>query len=544
MLIAMSCVMLIENRIVGLVMLTVSAVFSVVLCLLRINEFKHLKNSVVLINESLSDLNKDRICTVPLPFAVCSSDGRIIWYNDSFASCAAGHDDFSEDMFSGIISDFELDNTNYTKPIEIFGRKYTSFISCVNTDNDSVYQIYLIDDTYYKDIESEYNSSRPVVIMISIDAADEASVILSHSLYTSFISDIEKKITEWFSDKSCITRKIGDNRFIAVTEYMNLLKMIESRFDIMDMVRNYKINDKTSGFTLSIGVGTGGLATECEQFSRQALDMARGRGGDQTAIKNGENYQFFGGVSDGVEKRGQIRSRLIAKAIEDAIKKASEVIIMGHTASDLDALGSAVGLACAVRNLDTDVHIAVDALEHVHHGRHDVARRAADNRQVAVLVHGRADARVYPDGAYVGAPAAVAVDEVDGALTAVKQRVKVAVHIRLLAEHTAEVVACAGGEGADRNVRKLRRAAHALVEGAVAAAGVHAQMLAGGGLRADLGRRVHRGARDVYLKLPAALGKRGLHLCPDGIRRVAPAGRGIDDKNMLHISAPYCSSVI
>lgn len=360
MLIAMSCVMLIENRIVGLVMLTVSAVFSVVLCLLRINEFKHLKNSVVLINESLSDLNKDRICTVPLPFAVCSSDGRIIWYNDSFASCAAGHDDFSEDMFSGIISDFELDNTNYTKLIEIFGRKYTSFISCVNTDNDSVYQIYLIDDTYYKDIESEYNSSRPVVIMISIDAADEASVILSHSLYTSFISDIEKKITEWFSDKSCITRKIGDNRFIAVTEYMNLLKMIESRFDIMDEVRNYKINDKTSGFTLSIGVGTGGLATECEQFSRQALDMARGRGGDQTAIKNGENYQFFGGVSDGVEKRGQIRSRLIAKAIEDAIKKASEVIIMGHTASDLDALGSAVGLACAVRNLDTDVHIAVD----------------------------------------------------------------------------------------------------------------------------------------------------------------------------------------
>ena len=159
-------------------------------------------------------------------------------------------------------------------------------------------------------------------------------------------------------------------------------------------------------------------------------------------------------------------------------------------------------------------------------------------------MHGRADARVYPDGAYVGAPAAVAVDEVDGALTAVKQRVKVAVHIRLLAEHAAEVVARAGGEGADRNVRKLRRAAHALVEGAVAAAGVHAQMLAGGGLRTNLGRRVHRGARDVYLKLPAALGKRGLHLCPDGIRRVVPAGRGIDDKNMLHITAPYCSSVI
>ena len=68
-LIAMSCVMLIENRIVGLVMLCVSAVFAIVLCLLRINEFRHLKNSVILINESLSEINKDRICTVPLPFA-------------------------------------------------------------------------------------------------------------------------------------------------------------------------------------------------------------------------------------------------------------------------------------------------------------------------------------------------------------------------------------------------------------------------------------------------------------------------------------------
>jgi len=359
-LIAMSCVMLIENKTVGLIMLAVSAVFAVVLCIMRINEFRHLRNSVILVNESLSSVQKQNTAAVPLPFVVCSSDGRIIWYNTEFSDCADDSDDFFEDMFSDTVADFSADRSNNTRSLDIFGRKYTVFLSSVKTASDELFQIYLIDDTYYKNIESEYNLSRPVVIMISVDAADEASVILSHSLYTSFVSDVEKMLTEWFSDKSCITRKIGDNRFIAVTEYRNLLSMIESRFDIMDAVRNYKINDKSSGFTLSIGVGTGGLATECEQFARQALDMARGRGGDQTAIKNGENYQFFGGVSDGVEKRGQIRSRMIAKSISEAIENSSNVIIMGHSGSDLDALGSAVGLACAVRNLDTPVNIAVN----------------------------------------------------------------------------------------------------------------------------------------------------------------------------------------
>lgn len=359
-LIAMSCVMLIENKTVGLIMLAISAAFAVILCIFRINEFRHLRNSVILVNESVSALQKKNISAVPLPFAVCSPDGRIIWYNSAFSDCAENSDDFYEDMFSDIVSHYAENDSENTRSVEFFGKKYTAFLSSVTADESDLYLIYLIDDTYYKDIESEYNLTRPVVIIISVDAADEASVVLSHSLYTSFISDIEKMITEWFSDKLCITRKIGDNRFIAVTEYKNLLSMIESRFDIMDSVRNYKINDKSSGFTLSIGVGTGGMSTDCEQYARQALDMARGRGGDQTAIKNGENYQFFGGVSDGVEKRGQIRSRMIAKNISDAISNASNVIIMGHSGSDLDALGSAVGLACAVRNLDTPVNIVVN----------------------------------------------------------------------------------------------------------------------------------------------------------------------------------------
>ena len=53
---------------------------------------------------------------------------------------------------------------------------------------------------------------------------------------------------------------------------------------------------------MSIGIGrTGKTLKESEQFARQALEMALGRGGDQAAVKTDNGFEFYGGVSKGVE---------------------------------------------------------------------------------------------------------------------------------------------------------------------------------------------------------------------------------------------------
>ena len=72
--------------------------------------------------------------------------------------------------------------------------------------------------------------------------------------------------------------------------------------------------------------------------------MALGRGGDQVAIKTGEDYEFFGGLSKGVEKRDKVRTRVIAASLSDHIKASDTVLIMGHRFSDLDAIGAAIGM--------------------------------------------------------------------------------------------------------------------------------------------------------------------------------------------------------
>ena len=47
---------------------------------------------------------------------------------------------------------------------------------------------------------------------------------------------------------------------------------------------------------------------ENENFSRNAIDMALGRGGDQVVIKDNEQYKFYGGKTKELEKRTRVKA--------------------------------------------------------------------------------------------------------------------------------------------------------------------------------------------------------------------------------------------
>ena len=135
--------------------------------------------------------------------------------------------------------------------------------------------------------------------------------------------------------------------------------MLQERFEILDQVRALH----PGGFTtLSIGVGHGGKTLqECHQMARESIDIALGRGGDQAAVKTVDGFEFYGGISHGVEKRSHVRSRIIANALCDLIKKSDSVIIMGHRMSDLDAIGSAIGVLRICKICGVPAVIAVNS---------------------------------------------------------------------------------------------------------------------------------------------------------------------------------------
>ena len=72
--------------------------------------------------------------------------------------------------------------------------------------------------------------------------------------------------------------------------------------------------------------------------------MVLGRGGDQVAVRQNGEYQFFGGRTQEVEKRTKVKARIVAHALEELILENDQVMIMGHINADIDALGSAIGM--------------------------------------------------------------------------------------------------------------------------------------------------------------------------------------------------------
>lgn len=88
--------------------------------------------------------------------------------------------------------------------------------------------------------------------------------------------------------------------------------------------------------------------------------MCLGRGGDQAAVKTKNGYDFYGGVSKGVEKRNRVKSRIVANAITELIDTCDNIIVMGHRFADLDCLGSAIGLARAISLMGKPAVIALN----------------------------------------------------------------------------------------------------------------------------------------------------------------------------------------
>src|SRR5206468_857968 len=139
-------------------------------------------------------------------------------------------------------------------------------------------------------------------------------------------------------------RRMSSDRYLILMDNRGLKALEQSRFEILDEVRDITIENKLP-LTLSIGIAAGTTSlTELGQWAQLSLDMALGRGGDQAAVKVGERLSFYGGRSNAIEKRTRVRARVISHALRDLIKDCDKVMIMGHRVPDMDSIGAAIGV--------------------------------------------------------------------------------------------------------------------------------------------------------------------------------------------------------
>lgn len=296
----------------------------------------------------------------PLPVAVVAPYGDIVWANTAFAAGLCGGESYmGEDILKFI----------YPKTIrQIAGEKGTSIsygdneytVYGIKTENCHI--LYFIDDTYYKRINREYRDKKPVVCLAVFDNREEIARGSVGGEDSRINAEVEAAVRNWgINEMGGFMRKLDSSRYLVVTDESHIEKAKQKRFQVLDYVR--EIKSPTMSATISIGVGRGAAdVAESERYARQALDMALGRGGDQVAImQKGEAFEFFGGLSKGVEKRDKVRTRVIASAITDHVNTSDRVFIMGHKNSDLDSVGSAVGMWAVInKGLEKPAYIVIN----------------------------------------------------------------------------------------------------------------------------------------------------------------------------------------
>ena len=119
-------------------------------------------------------------------------------------------------------------------------------------------------------------------------------------------------------------------------------------FEIQHRIMSIEIGDNSFPVTISMGIASRGSSIkEIEREAHHALNVAIKRGGNQVAVKREDStgYMFFGGTHKTMEKNTSIQSRVSKDILEDRIKSASNVLIMGHANPDFDSIGSCVGMA-------------------------------------------------------------------------------------------------------------------------------------------------------------------------------------------------------
>ncbi len=227
------------------------------------------------------------------------------------------------------------------KVIDIKGKKFEAYI------NQGTKLIYLKDVTQLMSLQQDYLDQQVCMAYITIDNYEETLENADEPKMALIQSRSRQVIVDWAYSNGIIIRRFKSGGYLAFFNERIYRKQVENKFAILDTFKEMS-KELDEVMTLSIGIGKDSrVLRELDEMASAALNLTYSRGGDQVAVKSGEDkkVRFFGGNSDTFEKSSKVRARVIAQSLAGLIKNASQVIVMGHKNSDLDSFGASLGVA-------------------------------------------------------------------------------------------------------------------------------------------------------------------------------------------------------
>lgn len=345
----------------GSVILVLSFLFILLVITELVLSFKNRIRFIARMSKDISITQRETLYNFPAPAFIIDENHIIVWINSRFDKEVFNEKDaFGTNLDE--LMDINFDRLFTTKGtlVAYKDKYYRAIATKPDTNQTSLIMIYFKDETEYINLDIEHKQSHTSVMIISVDDYEDILENARESEKAHILVEIEKLVENYIEPTTGITKRLSSNRFYIFLEERHLATMVNERFKILDDARKIKVTDRQN-VTLSIGVGRYGKnLQESELFARQAIDMCQGRGGDQAAVKTANGFEFYGGLSKGIEKRTKVKTRIIATAIKEALYPAEKVFIMGHRNADLDSVGSATGLCSLLRKTGQEAYVVVD----------------------------------------------------------------------------------------------------------------------------------------------------------------------------------------
>ena len=341
-------------------------------------------NRPLLINELVNfatqygTVQKQLLNDFEIPYALLDYNSRFLWMNEKFTEITGKDKNYHKSVttvFPSLTKDIlqkseavgsinvMLDDRNYRismKRIYFDSVTRDSAIVAINDTDEYLTAIYLFDETELNRYIRENEEQKLVAGLIYIDNYEEALDSIEDVKRSLLIALVDRKVNKYFTEIDALVRKIEKDKYFVVFKYKYLEQLSADKFKLIEDVKSIKVGNEMA-ITLSIGVGAGGVSyTQNYEYARMGIDLALGRGGDQVVVKEGEEVTYYGGKAKQVERNTRVKARVKAHALREIIESREHVVIMGHTISDVDSLGAAIGVYCAARVLGKKAQIVLN----------------------------------------------------------------------------------------------------------------------------------------------------------------------------------------
>ncbi len=325
---------------------------------------------------------KGLLDTMQVPAFIISTEGKLIWANMDYKEMceklgkrpsAVAREVFSDHIDGVIESD---------KPCsgEIgIGSRYFKFYASHVAAGDAlsvsgvVYCVYFFDITAVERLKTLYKTNKVVLGEILIDNYEEIYQANGETVANQVLIAVNDIFAKWIEGKNAIIKGLARERYIIVVTEESLKRLEEEQFIVLESVKKISVGNSIQ-VTLSIGLSSNRHELTEEAFDAlfsdktdedvflkafrdtlpehfanvdELLNLSLSRGGDQAIIRVGtdkRNNLFFGGSEIDTDREDMVAVRVLAGQLKSEILKSDKVLIMGHAAADLDALGSALAV--------------------------------------------------------------------------------------------------------------------------------------------------------------------------------------------------------